>query len=186
MATTKAKRATLLTGCLTVSSDRSSLDVLSLSIIQWATANNLSCLSLVAWDLLAEITWSKEMGFMKTGTDIKNMIHIGELSMMYLGLVKSHPFECCVANWLTPSTDWTSPMVCEAVEYEPISSQSSGRLRPCHLLQHCSLEGADSASQLVHLRLCKLDGCRKGRPCEEGLHQQLLGGQATVSPTCQR
>lgn len=27
------------------------------------------------------------MGFMKTGSDIKNMIHIGELSMMYLGLV---------------------------------------------------------------------------------------------------
>lgn len=41
----------------------------------------------VAWDLLSEITWSSEMGFMKTGTDIKNMIHIGELSMMYLGLV---------------------------------------------------------------------------------------------------
>lgn len=41
----------------------------------------------VAWDLLSEITWSGEMGFMKTGSDIKNMIHIGELSMMYLGLV---------------------------------------------------------------------------------------------------
>ena len=27
------------------------------------------------------------MGFMKTGTDIKNMIHIGEVSMMYLGMV---------------------------------------------------------------------------------------------------
>ena len=40
---------------------------------------------LVSWDLLAEMTWSSEMGFMKTGTDIKNMIHIGELSMMYLG-----------------------------------------------------------------------------------------------------
>lgn len=41
----------------------------------------------VAWDLLSEITRSSEMGFMKTGSDIKNMIHIGELSMMYLGLV---------------------------------------------------------------------------------------------------
>ena len=27
------------------------------------------------------------MGFMKTGTDIRNMIYIGELSMQYLGLV---------------------------------------------------------------------------------------------------
>lgn len=43
--------------------------------------------SSVAWDLLGEMTWSSEMGFMKTGSDIKNMIHIGELSMMYLGLV---------------------------------------------------------------------------------------------------
>lgn len=33
---------------------------------------------------------------MKTGTDIKNMIHIGELSMMYLGLVNGHHFECYV------------------------------------------------------------------------------------------
>lgn len=42
----------------------------------------------VSWDLLGQITWSGEMGFMKTGSDIKNMIHIGELSMMYLGLVR--------------------------------------------------------------------------------------------------
>ena len=31
------------------------------------------------------------MGFMKTGSDIKNMIYIGELSMMYLGLVCAFP-----------------------------------------------------------------------------------------------
>ena len=42
---------------------------------------------LVSWDLMSQITWSSEMGFMKTGSDIKSMIYIGELSMMYLGLV---------------------------------------------------------------------------------------------------
>lgn len=48
--------------------------------------------SVVSWDLLAEITWSSEMGFMKTGSDIRNMIYIGELSMMYLGLVCAPAF----------------------------------------------------------------------------------------------
>lgn len=36
---------------------------------------------------MSAITWSSEMGFMKSGSDVNNMIHIGELSMKYLGLV---------------------------------------------------------------------------------------------------
>ncbi|MCJ1473076.1 hypothetical protein MMC13_001726 [Lambiella insularis] len=49
-------------------------------------------ISYFAWDLLGEITWSSEMGFMKTGSDVKNMIYIGELSMMYLGLIGQIPW----------------------------------------------------------------------------------------------
>lgn len=64
----------------------------------------------VAWDLLSEITWSSEMGFMKTGTDIKNMIHIGELSMMYLGLV-------CLVGF--PPRTWYFVNVCFKIGQVP-------------------------------------------------------------------
>ncbi|KAK7711179.1 hypothetical protein SLS63_012720 [Diaporthe eres] len=56
------------------------------------TCNLADWTSYFAWDLLSEITWRSEMGFMKTGSDIKNMIHIGELSMMYLGLIGQVPW----------------------------------------------------------------------------------------------
>lgn len=50
------------------------------------------------------------MGFMKTGTDIKNMIHIGELSMMYLGLV------CLVG---LPQWTWSLVNVCLKIGQVP-------------------------------------------------------------------
>lgn len=75
---------------------------------------------LVAWDLLGEMTWSSEMGFMKTGSDIKNMIHIGELSMMYLGLVSIlGPLEWKFV-WLTSFQDRSSAMGREAPQHEPV------------------------------------------------------------------
>jgi len=71
---------------------------------------------LVSWDLMSQITWSSEMGFMKTGSDIKNMIYIGELSMMYLGLVYlfSFFFSSGFASPLNSCTGWPNPMDCKA------------------------------------------------------------------------
>lgn len=40
-----------------------------------------------AWDLNWELTFSTEMGFVKTGTDIKGLINTGESIMRYLGIV---------------------------------------------------------------------------------------------------
>lgn len=71
------------------------------------------------------------MGFMKTGSDIKNMIYIGELSMMYLGLVCAFPFPSplellnfqAALTTLTSSSDWPSPMVRKAPQHEPLPFQ---------------------------------------------------------------
>ncbi|KAK3317824.1 cytochrome P450 [Cercophora scortea] len=49
-------------------------------------------ISYFAWDLMAEITWSSEMGFMRTGSDVDNMIAINTLSMKYLGLIGQVPW----------------------------------------------------------------------------------------------
>lgn len=46
----------------------------------------------VAWDVIGAMTWSREMGFMKSGTDVENLIYVNELTMMYLGLVRIFPF----------------------------------------------------------------------------------------------
>jgi hypothetical protein len=47
-----------------------------------------------AWDLDWELTFSQDMGFLKSGTDVKSMIHTGEMIMRYLG---------CVCIYLTES-----------------------------------------------------------------------------------
>lgn len=57
------------------------------------------------------------MGFMKTGSDIKNMIYIGELSMMYLGLVFIYLqsfFSFGFTSTLISHADWPNPMACKA------------------------------------------------------------------------
>jgi hypothetical protein len=72
---------------------------------------------------MSEITWSKEMGFMKTGSDVKNMIHIGELSMKYLGLVIIFcPSSPLVISILTSHKDWPDSVGRKAPQYEPLSS----------------------------------------------------------------
>jgi hypothetical protein len=35
------------------------------------------------------VTFSDDMGFVKSGTDIKGMIHTGEMIMRYLGCVRN-------------------------------------------------------------------------------------------------
>ena len=72
---------------------------------------------------MGEITWSEEMGFMKTGSDVKNMIHIGELSMKYLGLVITvYPSFPLVTSTLTSHKDWPDSVGRKAPQYEPLSS----------------------------------------------------------------
>ncbi|KAH6986398.1 cytochrome P450 [Ilyonectria sp. MPI-CAGE-AT-0026] len=44
-----------------------------------------------AWDLDWELTFSQDMGFFKSGTDVKNMIHTGEMIMRYLGCIGQMP-----------------------------------------------------------------------------------------------
>jgi hypothetical protein len=50
----------------------------------WLTA-------VAAWDLDFEMTFSQDMGFLKTGSDVQNMIHTGEMIMRYLGCVRIPP-----------------------------------------------------------------------------------------------
>ncbi|KAM0543294.1 hypothetical protein ACHAPJ_012378 [Fusarium lateritium] len=45
-----------------------------------------------AWDLDWEVTFSEDMGFLKSGTDVKNTIHIGESIMRYLGCIGQMPW----------------------------------------------------------------------------------------------
>lgn len=40
-----------------------------------------------AWDLLWDMTFSQDMGFLKTGSDVDGLIHTGEMTMRYLGVV---------------------------------------------------------------------------------------------------
>ncbi|KAK7421448.1 hypothetical protein QQX98_002146 [Neonectria punicea] len=44
-----------------------------------------------AWDLDWEVTFSQDMGFLKSGTDVKDMIHTGEMIMRYLGCIGQMP-----------------------------------------------------------------------------------------------
>ncbi|KAG9259119.1 cytochrome P450 [Emericellopsis atlantica] len=45
-----------------------------------------------AWDLDWEMTFSQDMGFLKSGTDVDGMIHTGEMVMRYLGCVGQIPW----------------------------------------------------------------------------------------------
>lgn len=40
-----------------------------------------------AWDFDWAVTFSKDMGFLQTGTDVQGLIHTGERTMRYLGCV---------------------------------------------------------------------------------------------------
>lgn len=40
-----------------------------------------------AWDFDWEMTFSQDMGFLRSGTDVQGMIHTGEMIMRYLGCV---------------------------------------------------------------------------------------------------
>lgn len=44
-----------------------------------------------AWDLDWNMTFSQDMGFLRTGTDIQGMVHTGEMTMRYLGIVRPPP-----------------------------------------------------------------------------------------------
>ncbi|KAI0595398.1 cytochrome P450 [Biscogniauxia sp. FL1348] len=44
-----------------------------------------------AWDVVGEITFSQPFGFLKSGTDVKNMIHTAESVMHYFGIVGQIP-----------------------------------------------------------------------------------------------
>lgn len=44
-----------------------------------------------AWDLDWNMTFSQDMGFLRTGTDIQGMVHTGEMTMRYLGIVRPSP-----------------------------------------------------------------------------------------------
>ncbi|KAI0004697.1 cytochrome P450 [Xylariaceae sp. FL0662B] len=44
-----------------------------------------------AWDIVGEITFSQEFGFLKSGTDVKGMIHTAESVMHYFGIVGQIP-----------------------------------------------------------------------------------------------
>lgn len=41
-----------------------------------------------AWDLDWNMTFSQDMGFLKSGTDVQGMVHTGEMIMRYLGCVR--------------------------------------------------------------------------------------------------
>lgn len=45
-----------------------------------------------AWDLDWEMTFSQDMGFLRSGTDVDGMIHTGEMIMRYLGCVGQIPW----------------------------------------------------------------------------------------------
>ncbi|KAI1500358.1 cytochrome P450 [Biscogniauxia marginata] len=44
-----------------------------------------------AWDVVGEITFSQQFDFLKSGTDVKNMIHTAESVMHYFGIVGQIP-----------------------------------------------------------------------------------------------
>ncbi|CAM1511888.1 Fc.00g094010.m01.CDS01 [Cosmosporella sp. VM-42] len=56
------------------------------------TADLADWIEYCAWDLDWEVTFSEDMGFLKSGTDVKNSIHIGEMIMRYLGCIGQMPW----------------------------------------------------------------------------------------------
>lgn len=40
-----------------------------------------------AWEFDWAVTFSQDMGFLKSGTDVQGLIHTGERTMRYLGCV---------------------------------------------------------------------------------------------------
>ncbi|KAF4982904.1 hypothetical protein FDECE_17421 [Fusarium decemcellulare] len=56
------------------------------------TADLADWIEYCAWDLDFEVTFSEDMGFLKSGTDVRNTIHTGEMIMRYLGCIGQMPW----------------------------------------------------------------------------------------------
>ncbi|KAL8383414.1 hypothetical protein RB595_006933 [Gaeumannomyces hyphopodioides] len=52
----------------------------------------LRTIEYAAWDLAWSLTFSEDLGFLKTGADIDGMIKTGEMTMRYLGIVGQMPW----------------------------------------------------------------------------------------------
>lgn len=119
------------------------------------------------------------MGFMKTGTDIKNMIHIGEVSMMYLGMVGALLPLLLEHNQLPTFSDDPDIIISLA---KSLGSQSS--LQPIPTVPRRlmpSIMSSTSAS-LVWKNAC----LRWSRPTQETRRREVLASRKITLPASWR
>lgn len=76
------------------------------------TADLADWIEYCAWDLDWELTFSQDMGFLKSGTDVKNTIRTGEMIMRYLGCVSVLHCPPSAPSWVSLDlTAWLTDQV---------------------------------------------------------------------------
>jgi hypothetical protein len=93
-----------------------------------ATCDIGQWISFFTWDFLGDMTFSKRFGFMKTGTDVENIVESAEKVMRYFSVVRLHVYRSCFHHVRLLYTGGPSPYSRQAACKEPLSTNEVSRL----------------------------------------------------------